>query len=245
MHTLDHTNDDDWSWLERYWISQFKAWGFNLLNHTDGGEEQYHFKHSDETKKKIGDKQRNRKLPKEWCVNISKGKTDVKFSKTHINNLSISHKGKSKPLFQKPVFKLDDKFQILSKYSSITEALIDLSADTKIGSISKACKGKLKSALGYHWCYAEDYQNLGVVKYSKKIKKSVLKINIDTEEIINKYESIASAAKDNDCHYTSISHVCNEKRGSVNGFIYVFDKDYESIDIKKIIKTTIKHKSLK
>lgn len=28
----------DWEWLEVYWISQFKTWGFDLTNSTDGGE---------------------------------------------------------------------------------------------------------------------------------------------------------------------------------------------------------------
>lgn len=33
--------DTEWEWLEKYWISQFKTWGFNLTNHTDGGEGVY------------------------------------------------------------------------------------------------------------------------------------------------------------------------------------------------------------
>lgn len=30
--------EGDWQWLEKYWISQFKTWGFDLTNHTEGGE---------------------------------------------------------------------------------------------------------------------------------------------------------------------------------------------------------------
>lgn len=41
--------------LEMYWISQFKCWGFNLTNQTNGGEGSYGYKHSDETKKKISE----------------------------------------------------------------------------------------------------------------------------------------------------------------------------------------------
>lgn len=34
-------NKEDSIWIEQYWISQFKTWGFNLTNLTEGGEGQY------------------------------------------------------------------------------------------------------------------------------------------------------------------------------------------------------------
>jgi hypothetical protein len=37
MTIIDET-ENDWQNLEMYWISQFKAWGFDLTNHTEGGE---------------------------------------------------------------------------------------------------------------------------------------------------------------------------------------------------------------
>ena len=40
MTIIDET-DSDWEQLEMYWIAQFKAWGFKLTNHTDGGEGSY------------------------------------------------------------------------------------------------------------------------------------------------------------------------------------------------------------
>ena len=33
--------DREWEWLEKYWIEQFKCWGFNLTNITFGGEGSY------------------------------------------------------------------------------------------------------------------------------------------------------------------------------------------------------------
>ena len=32
---------DDWVECEKYWIAQFKAWGFNLVNGTEGGDSVY------------------------------------------------------------------------------------------------------------------------------------------------------------------------------------------------------------
>lgn len=40
MSIIDETYDD-WQNLEMYWIEQFKAWGFNLTNCTNGGEGAY------------------------------------------------------------------------------------------------------------------------------------------------------------------------------------------------------------
>jgi hypothetical protein len=47
---LDTVSEEDWEFWEMYWIEQFKSWGFNLVNHTSGGEG---YTHSEETKEKI------------------------------------------------------------------------------------------------------------------------------------------------------------------------------------------------
>ena len=160
LDIIDQSEEDDWSWLEKYWISQLKAWGFKLLNTTDGGEKKYHYNHSEETKMIIRDKQKGRKQSEEWCNNISKGRLGIKFSKEHIENLSKSHKGKGPINVKKPVYKLNKNFEILDKYESITDALDSLNVPHDAGSISKVCKGKLKSSLGYYWRYVDDYNKL-------------------------------------------------------------------------------------
>jgi hypothetical protein len=35
---IEEVSDLDWEWTERYWISQFKQWGFDLVNTDDGGK---------------------------------------------------------------------------------------------------------------------------------------------------------------------------------------------------------------
>jgi len=35
---IDEVPNEDWQFWERYWIQQFRAWGFRLTNTTDGGE---------------------------------------------------------------------------------------------------------------------------------------------------------------------------------------------------------------
>lgn len=38
MEVLDEVDDNVWVIMEQYWIAQIKAWGFNLVNLTIGGE---------------------------------------------------------------------------------------------------------------------------------------------------------------------------------------------------------------
>lgn len=53
MEVLDIVENDEWQFWEQYWISQTKAWGFNLTNLTIGGDGIIGHKHSEETKKII------------------------------------------------------------------------------------------------------------------------------------------------------------------------------------------------
>ena len=38
LSIIDEVNFDDWSIMEQYWVSQFKTWGFDLVNSTIGGD---------------------------------------------------------------------------------------------------------------------------------------------------------------------------------------------------------------
>lgn len=63
LEVIDET-EGQWEWLEQYWISQFKCWGFKLLNLTEGGDVGRTGKLSKEHKQKISasNKKSNRKL---------------------------------------------------------------------------------------------------------------------------------------------------------------------------------------
>jgi hypothetical protein len=38
LEVIDEVPIDEWVFWEKYWIAQFRAWGFNLTNLSDGGE---------------------------------------------------------------------------------------------------------------------------------------------------------------------------------------------------------------
>jgi hypothetical protein len=55
LDILDVVDNKEWSFWEIYWINQIKAWGFELVNGTSGGEGSDGFrnkKHNNETKLK-------------------------------------------------------------------------------------------------------------------------------------------------------------------------------------------------
>lgn len=41
LDCMEFENPDEWKWLEQYWISQMRIWGFNLTNIRPGGEDNY------------------------------------------------------------------------------------------------------------------------------------------------------------------------------------------------------------
>jgi predicted GIY-YIG superfamily endonuclease len=38
MNILDEVTESEWKYWEKFWIEQFRQWGFNLVNHTSGGD---------------------------------------------------------------------------------------------------------------------------------------------------------------------------------------------------------------
>jgi len=80
LEILEEIVNYDWQNTEIYWISQFKVWGFKILNGTSGGEGSDGFKgkkHSKTTKlimreKALLNRNRNAKLNKQQIQEIKK-----------------------------------------------------------------------------------------------------------------------------------------------------------------------------
>lgn len=61
LEVLDEVPTTQWKFWEREYIRVFRALGFRLTNLSDGGDGQEGYHHTEETKKKISDKNRGRK----------------------------------------------------------------------------------------------------------------------------------------------------------------------------------------
>lgn len=53
VEILEEVPSENWQFYEKYWISQFRAWGFKLINLTDGGEGSEGYKHSLKSRNKM------------------------------------------------------------------------------------------------------------------------------------------------------------------------------------------------
>lgn len=136
LEVIDVVPIDNWTFWEKYWIGQMKAWGFDLLNYTLGGDgatfgNQTSFKkghkswlgkhHTDETKKKIGDGN--------W----------MKGQKSH----------NRKQVIQKD---LNDK--IIRIWDCILDA--EKGTNSSSSKIVVCCKGKRKSHNNFKWEYYDN-----------------------------------------------------------------------------------------
>lgn len=72
IEVIDEVPSDEWEYWEQYWISQFKAWEFKLLNITKGGYCNS-YKRSNETKAKMRKSKLGIKLSEEHKQKISDG----------------------------------------------------------------------------------------------------------------------------------------------------------------------------
>lgn len=77
-----------------------------------------------------------------------------------------------------------------------------------------------------HMGGANDYQN------RKKANTQVYKYSL-TGELLQVYNSLTEAAKDNNCHYQTISAVCRHERPQHKNFIYRYENDFSNLVCNK------------
>ncbi len=161
MEIIDEI-EGEWEWLEQYWISQFRVWGFELKNMTDGGDANP--MDNPEVRLKISNHMKNLIRGDEWCNNISLAKKDVKIhSKEQIMKYSDDNSGDGNPMYNKKhtiaalqkmklsvlQYSLDGEF--IKEWSSAA----DIERETKMlaRSINRCAKGDRATAYGYTWEY--------------------------------------------------------------------------------------------
>lgn len=81
LEVIDEVQED-WEIMEQYWISQFKTWGFDLLNLTEGGDGHHGLKQSSQHKERrrqsmLG-KNKGKKLSEEHKQAIAKFQSATK-----------------------------------------------------------------------------------------------------------------------------------------------------------------------
>ena len=156
-----------------------------------------------------------------------------------------------------PIVQLDKlTYEVINTYPSLNEAARVNGLDNKNGydAIIKCCKFTRRTAKGYIWLLAEDFDSMtldeikelhnkinNINPSTKKINKytmPVVKLDKNNFALIERYSSIVEAAQANDMDkktgYDGIIRCCRFGRKSANGYAWVLEEDYKNMSIDEI-----------
>lgn len=218
MFVLEECSYLEADFLEKYYISLYKSWGFDLFNEQDGGRKG--FKNSVRLKKIAKDSLNNyRKTHSSYM----KGK---KHSKESILKMSVSRIEKEGSIIQ---LDLEGNFikEWFLGYKKIGEEL-----GVNGSGILDCLNGKCRKAYGFIWIRKGDYSDEEIkrmVEMQKSIRRRKNKSPIlqfsSKGEFIKEWE----LRKDLFCCFKSLSPITyclNHRRHSAGGFIWIYKDEY-------------------
>jgi len=203
MEVLDVCNDEKSNSVEIYWISQFKSWGFNLVNGTDGGEggsPMLGKRHSDLTKFKMSKTAKNKpnniggwnkglKMSDEFKEKISQATKGRIVSDEIKLKISKSLKGKKKkPMSEETKLKISQKKKGLTspnkgnKYSDekkrqMSESKIGKKRSEKDKLVLSECKKVIWKIENPH---GEIMEFFGYDSFKDYVKKNSIPVSVTT-----------------------------------------------------------------
>jgi hypothetical protein len=131
IELLEGVEDEFWQETEKFWIAQFRIWGFRLTNLSEGGQGPTSckgssgYKHTEEAKKRISIAN-SKPRHKEWVINSANAN-------------------------KKPISQFDRNKVFIRDWDSASDAARFLGNIDMKKNISTCCKGNKKSAYGYVW----------------------------------------------------------------------------------------------
>jgi hypothetical protein len=162
IEELDCVSELEWEFWEQYWISQFKAWGFDLKNTDEGGKGQssefmkkynpmFEKKHRDTVSLTLIGNQRAKgfKHSEETKAKSSGGLKEFykKNQRTKEHNKKIALKNIETK--RNPVYQYDMNNSFIKKYDSVREASISTGSEKT--TLYDCLNGKYKHCNGFIW----------------------------------------------------------------------------------------------
>lgn len=187
--------------------------------------------HSEETKKKLSEANKGRKVSEEvkeelrlrnlgnkYCLGRKDSEETKEKRRISCRN-SENTKKISKAVIQ---LTLDGKF--IKRFNSIKEAVrfYNLKSDSAIGGCARGTS-HCKSAFNSLWIFEEEYNPNK--KYSYNGKKSVIQLDLDGN-YIKEWISIKDASENLGICLTTIKGCCNGYTKSAKGFKWIYAEDY-------------------
>lgn len=168
MELIDEVPFDEWAFWEKYWISQIKSWGFNLVNMTEGGEGSYGLVVTDKTKKKMSE--------------AKKGRTP--------KNIKLLHKSRAKKIVQ---YNLKGEF--IKYFNSTNEAKRILNINN-IDLVVNGKRNSAGGFLWRNYDEPLSKNEINYVKKQHEKQKPKVILQIDENGlIIKEWESVGSVKK--------------------------------------------------
>jgi group I intron endonuclease len=133
------------------------------------------------------------------------------------NGYNLTKGGDDHTYTARGVLQLSENKVILQRFDSLL--LAENSTGIPAKNIYRACVKKLKSAGGYYWCYATDYDDYKIEKSKKLIAvQEIYQLDLQ-DNIVATYASMSEAVRMlgyNSC--SKISMCCNNKRKTAYGY---------------------------
>lgn len=118
------------------------------------------------------------------------------------------------------VYQYDENGFYLNEFYSASEAARQMGCGQV--QISEAAKGTYQSAMGFQWSYIK-YDKMPTIKV-KRYKRKVAKVDKSTLQVIEVYESVSEAARQNSIDQGSITKVCQGLRNTAGGYKWQYFK---------------------
>jgi hypothetical protein len=209
---LDEVLIEDWEFWEKYWISQFKCWGFNLTNLSEGGYNN-NYKRSSITKKKMRKSKLGTTLSQEQRDKISKS-----IKQKFIDNPDYNRSGDNlkKEIDRELLYKL-----------YITENL----STPKIAKILGFGKKKIWDSLKEN--NISKPKEVWKKQLSTQPKKVVLQYDL-SGNLIKEWLGLDVIQKELVINKSNIANCCRGIAKSAGGYIWRYKDEFIEININKL-----------
>jgi hypothetical protein len=160
---INSFNRKDWGLFETYWIEQFIAWGFDVVNKNKkgGGGPEFFSQESKDKKSKSMLGKTHTQETKLKISQSSKGKTHTKETKSKISkskkgkrincNRTLHHKNILKEIKSIPIIQYDINGNFIKEWTSTQEAANSYNIQKR--HICNALNGRSQTSNGFIWKY--------------------------------------------------------------------------------------------